>query len=275
MSDGQTSPLPDYERPPVIEVVCGIQFKTMTDLTAPGFGVFWQRIRSEYPNVEEQPPLGEFTERFDKDALRAESQFEFLAIPPMPRIFFIDGSGNWVMQLQKERFLHNWRRVKDDDSYPRFAAVSERFHSAWQAFLAFCREEQLSEPQINQLELTYINHIPQGEGWDSLTDVGEVLPDLAWRPKHDFLPSPESIAWQGNFLLPERRGRLHVSVRHAVRRADERPVLLCELTARGMPPLAEPEQIQAWFALGREWIVRGFADLTGPTVQKEIWGRLA
>jgi hypothetical protein len=31
--------------------------------------------------------------------------------------------------------------------------------------------------------------------------------------------------------------------------------------------------IRAWFDLGREWIVRGFADLVDKKIQKEQWGR--
>jgi hypothetical protein len=32
-----------------------------------------------------------------------------------------------------------------------------------------------------------------------------------------------------------------------------------------------PEGMWTWFDLAREWIVRGFTDLTGEEVQKQIW----
>ena len=81
------------------------------------------------------------------------------------------------------------------------------------------------------------------------------------------------MTWALTFLLPNQQGRLRVSLRHAFHQVDMRPVLLCELTARGMSPTSELSSIKEWFALSREWIVRGFADLTGDRVQKEIWGR--
>ena len=95
--------------------------------------------------------------------------------------------------------------------------------------------------------------------------------DLAWRTKRSFLESPESVAWKASFLLPEKVGRLHVSVRHAIRKSDKTPVLLCDLTARGIPKAVDEESIRKWFLLGREWIVRGFADLASDDIQENLW----
>jgi hypothetical protein len=125
------------------------------------------------------------------------------------------------------------------------------------------------------LEVTYINHIVQGEGWNGLETIGEMFPDVAWRQQRSFLPPPESILWKASFPLPDQLGRLHVAVRHAIRRHDSKPVLLCELTARGTPSTIEERALREWLLLGREWIVRGFADLTGADVQKNIWRRRA
>jgi len=191
-----------------------------------------------------------------------------------PRTFFIDATGNWLVQLQQDRCLHNWRKVQDSDEYPRFPEVSKRFFITWAEFQSFCREEKLGNPVPDQLELTYINHIPAGDGWDSLEQISKVFPDLCWRRERAFLPeSPESLSWKLAFPLPNEQGRLHVSVRHAVRLTDERQVLLCDMTARGMPTADDEQAITNWFLMAREWIVRGFADLTSKEVQSEIWGR--
>ena len=157
--------------------------------------------------------------------------------------------------------------------YPRFPDVFGKFWSAWENFLSFCHDEKLANPSVNQLEVTYINHIAQDEGWSGLGATGQVFPDLSWREERSFLDIPESIAWKASFAMPDESGRLHVSLRHGLRREDRRPVLLCELTARGMSRTTGSDAIREWFQLGREWIVRGFADLTSERVQEEIWGR--
>jgi hypothetical protein len=48
-------------------------------------------------------------------------------------------------------------------------------------------------------------------------------------------------------------------------------VLLLDLTVRGIGRDKSPGGMTDWFDLAREWIVRGFTDLTGEDVQKNIW----
>jgi len=273
MKENHTESLPDYERPPVIEVVYGFQFKPLPKFKSADVGLFWLGIRNDYPEYLEMPPITPSIEQFDPFAQPVQPQIEVLSMPPLPRIFFSDPSGNWVLQLQKDRFLHNWRKVKDDDVYPRYPVVSQRFFDAWDKFIEFCRKEELGEPSINQLELTYINHIPLVEVKVPLEGIETIFPDLRWRVKHSFLPNPESLSWKTSFLLPKQQGRLHVSITYAFRRTDKSPVLLCELTARGMPSEVELSVFRKWFALSREWIVRGFADLTSEKIQYDIWRR--
>jgi hypothetical protein len=61
--------LPDYEKPPVIEVVCGILFEPIKGLTAPYIGVLWEKFKSEYPRCKEVAPLVPVIERFDEEGL--------------------------------------------------------------------------------------------------------------------------------------------------------------------------------------------------------------
>lgn len=273
MAKKQSTSLPDYEHPPVIEVVYGMQFASLIELRTPLIGLLWQNIKSDYPKFQEMPVLAQVLERFDQEAKTETASLELLEGPPLPRVFFLDANENWVMQIQNDRFLHNWKRVKEGDVYPRFNAVSEKFFEAWEKFSQFCRSESVSAPKLNQLELTYINHIPVREGKSVLEEIESVFPDMRWHREHEFLPDPESLSWKTSFLLPNGQGRLHVSLRHALRRKEKTPVLLLELTARGMPSTTDLSKVKDWFSLGREWIVRGFSDLTDAHVQRELWGR--
>ena len=41
MNKGVSHSLPDYKKPPVIEVVCGISFETIEKFRGPHLGLFW------------------------------------------------------------------------------------------------------------------------------------------------------------------------------------------------------------------------------------------
>lgn len=270
MANAANNSLPKYDKPPVIEVVCGMQFAPLGSFQATAFGLLWERLRKDYPVSEQHPPLAHIIERFGQLTID-EPRVEISKMLPLPRMFFVHKAPCWLMQVQNDRFHHNWRKVQDGDTYPHFEKLQDKFWSAWAVFLKFCRDEKLGEPQIDQLEITYINHIIEGEGWDQLGATGKVFPDIAWRSEHSFLPDPEALTWKTSYLLPDQLGRLHVSVRSAFRLDDIKPVLLCELTTRGKPSFLREKEIRSWFQLGREWIVRAFADLTAEEIQQEMW----
>ena len=109
----------------------------------------------------------------------------------------------------------------------------------------------------------------------SLNEVGKVFPDFAWRGKAArFLSNPENFNWKTSFALPGQAGRLHATIRSAVRREDSTPILLLDLTARGIGGKdGAREATWEWFDLAHEWIVRGFTDLTGEGMHKNVWRR--
>ena len=263
--------LPDYERPPVVEVVCGILFKSIEKLLAPHFGLLWEKYKTEYPVCREVPPLAPAIERFEK-APRIDLQLA--EVPPLPRIWFVHKNDNGIIQIQRDRFLHNWKKVLPEDEYPRYPQVIELFKDRLSRFESFLSENDLGVMEPRQYEMTYINHIPQGEGWTKLNEIGKVFPDFSLRADgHRFLPEPDGINWRTSFALPDEAGRLHVTIRHAKLHDSGLPVLLLDLTVRGIGKDRSPQGMADWFDLAREWIVRGFTDLTGEDVQKNIWRR--
>jgi len=94
--------------------------------------------------------------------------------------------------------------------------------------------------------MTYINHIPQGDGWTTLNEIGNVFPDFALRANENrFLSELEGINWRTSFVLPDESGRLHVTIRHATLRDSGLPVLLLDLTVRGIGSDKSPEGMWA------------------------------
>jgi uncharacterized protein (TIGR04255 family) len=264
--------LPKYENPPVIEVVCGILFRPIERMLAPHLGLLWEKYKRDHPSCQEVPPLAPVIERFEETPAQTV-ELELSNRPLLPRIWFVTSNGTGIIQIQTDRFLYNWRRVRGEDEYPHYHQVVEMFRDHLAKFELFLGEAEIGTIEPLQYEITYVNHIPRGSGWTNLNDIDKVFPDLAWRGDQErFLPAPEGINWRTAFVLANRTGRLHASVRHVVRPQDRRRIVLLELTARGMGDDMCGEGMWTWFDLAHEWIVRGFADLTGEEVQRNIWG---
>jgi len=258
---------PNYENPPVVEVVCGIQFKSIDILLAPHLGLLWEKFKPDYPICQEVAPLSPIIEKYDD---KSQATFGFKEVPPLPRIWFIHKSDHGIIQVQRDRFLHNWRKVLPEDEYPRYPTVIKLFKDKLGRFEAFLSENEFEKLQIVQYEMSYINHIWMGEEWNNLSEIGKVFPDFSFRATTErFLPGPETINWRTSFLLPNKSGRLHLTIRNGKRRSDHKPMIIMDLTVRGF----HEGGMKKWFDTAREWIVRGFADLTGRDIQDKVWRR--
>jgi len=262
--------LPEFENPPVIEVVCGLMFDPLGGLLAPHLGLLWQRFREEYPKCQEVPPLAPVVELFEGEP---SIGLELSETPPLPRIWFTRADDVGIIQVQRDRFLHNWKKAKPGDAYPRYGTVFSLFKDKLAIFEQFISDEGLGPVRPRQYELTYVNHIPKGKLVSSLLNISVLFPDFSWRADAGrFLACPDGLNWRTSFVLPEHRGRLHVAIRSGVRRDDHETIILLELTARGMAGVPDREQMWAWFDMAHEWIVCAFTDLTSPRAHS-AWRR--
>ena len=156
-----------------------------------------------------------------------------LATFPIPRCWFLDGSKNQLLQLQSDRFLRNWRQIDGHESYPRYGSLIQEFQREWDDFLAFISTEGIDRPTVNQCEMTYINNLPRGVGWQDFSELGKVFTPLRARKEVGFLPPPEVFAWDTVYNLPDNRGRLRINMQPAFRGRDLKMILSLDLTARG------------------------------------------
>ncbi len=261
-------PLPSFKNPPVHEVICGITFKPLAML-APHLGILWEKFRKEYPTCREVDPLVPVIETYDNQEQPAPD----LALPFMPRVWFISRDDNAIIQVQRDRFLHNWRKVRPSDEYPRYKVVREQFEQRLERFRLFLNENELGTICPAQFEMTYLNHLPAGIGWESIAHLGNVFPDFCWRTSIDrFLQKPEKLNFRFAFRIPEDLGRMHISISTATRRPDNVPVIIVELTVRGTSAECSIDSMWVWFDMARDWIVRGFTDITSPQMHA-IWQR--
>lgn len=268
--EADTGKLPSYEQPPVTEVACSVLFPSLEGLLSPHIGLLWQKFQPEYPFCDDVVPIASRVEIFDDQ--NVEPQLTLSNIPPLPRVWFINQDETKIIQIQRDRFIHNWRKISGDSEYPRYESLIRSFQECLSKFDDFLAETELGQIQPLQYELTYVNQIPQGQAWLTLEDIGKVFPDVSWKASHPrFLAQPQSISWATVFELPDKLGRLHTSVKPVI--LNEKSTLLFELTVRGIGNHTSREVLQNWFDAAHEWIVSAFADLTDKDIQTKIWKR--
>jgi len=262
-------PLPEFDRPPLDEVVLGVQFEPLEKFRSGHLGLYWSRVKSRYPTTDDQPPLLHIKEKPEVEPQQPPTVM--LQLPSIPRCWFVDESKTLLIQLQQDRFIRNWRQVEGDEAYPRFPRLAQDFRREWEVFLAFLSDENLGEAKVNQCELTYVNNVERGSGWNELSDLPKVFSLLRAPKEGGFLPPPELMSWELRYKLPDGRGRLRAQMTPVFRARDMKMALQLNLTVRGAPAGASPEQVFAWFDLAHEWAVRGFCELTEPSM-RQLWG---
>jgi hypothetical protein len=138
----------------------GILFKPLENFRLPHFGVLWKEIDKQYPTCQEVAPLLPAIERYgaheDQDQ---QLQIAFGDIP-LPRIWFLDSKGTGLLQVQRDRLLHNWKKNKPTDAYPRYHVVIEKFKEQLGRFEVFVKEHALGAIEALQYEMTYVNRGP-------------------------------------------------------------------------------------------------------------------
>lgn len=276
-----STPLPDFAKPPVTEVVLGMQFSSLPKLRSLMISRMWDQLyKDRFPEIEEHAPVPRAVEKFG--VIKAPTPTLRLVgfdTPPVPRFWFINGTGNdgtELVQIQQDRFLRNWRKMGDADTYPRYERIREWFQRDCAAFLRFVEANQLGEVVPDQCEVTYVNHVKPGSIWKEHGEVGKVV--MPWSGQHsdDFLLLEEDVTLTARYIIPgeqgEPIGRLSVTVQPAYVSDMEEPVLQMTLIARGRPMGEGMGGVLRFLDLGRDWVVRGFASLT-TRLMHQIWER--
>ena len=69
--------------------------------------------------------------------------------------------------------------------------------------------------------------------------------------------------------MSDDMGKLNFQIVHALRQNDRKEIIQFILSARGRPPDNSESGIVAWILGAREWIVRGFTELTTDKARKK------
>lgn len=266
--------LPEFDRPPVIEVAASIQFEPVAGLDAARLGLLWSVYRTDYPHTEHHPPLRKEIERFGSPA---PATIEISLDPnfPTPRLWFLNGRRTELVQVQQDRFALNWRNNDTGDPYPRYVNLSAKLAEEFERFEQFLDREGLGPLNINQVELTYVNHIPAGPAGGTRTPVERILTLWAGEVSGGRFPAAEDLSFQTRYVMSGPSGpagRLHVRLQSQFRIADGTPLYTLHMVGRGAPESANLDGALALLDRAHCWIVDGFTAITTPAMH-QTWGR--
>jgi uncharacterized protein (TIGR04255 family) len=146
--------LPSFEHPPVIEVAVGVHFLQLPGLNTVALVRLADRWHERYPKVQEQPAL--------PPAAPGGQVFTFQVqnSPPPQRFWLLTDNESLLVQIQYDRLLLNWRRVDDDDAYPRYGKLRQDFSKLWSEFVDYVASGDFGALQPNLAEVTFFNRIP-------------------------------------------------------------------------------------------------------------------
>ncbi len=260
----EKSPEPGFDDPPVVEVVCGVTFDQLP-ISSAHVGLLWGRLGDAFPLTSDQPLLRSPVET-------AAGRFQVqLEADEIPRVWFMSGDEQRLVQFQRDRLYFNWRRSRTGQPYPRFPTVRDDFFGHLATLDAFLEETVRSPTRHLMYELSYLNRIPVTGASDAAALWADLLPDFSWRARADAaVMRPVDMAVELAFPLSNDSGRLVVQCRSVRRRDTGEVEFALDLTARGA---AGGRTREAWFDAAHDAIVGTFVELTGEVLQRDVWKR--
>jgi uncharacterized protein (TIGR04255 family) len=189
----------DFERAPLREVSLGAVFGVIHNFTQAHVGLFWQRVREDFPDVQDQPPI-QFAQEPPKQGVRMDLSMR--TIPPLRRTWFINKTKDQILQFQEDGLILNWR--KGLDPYLRFEALRARFRSVWESLESVCVDSGLEVPMLSQVQLAYSNvfELPPNESFGIYTP-SSMIDGHNDEIGFDVITKQERVSWGSDVRSPE------------------------------------------------------------------------
>lgn len=266
--------LPEFESPPITEVVMGIQFDPLT-IGLSGLVSLWQEnFKSRYPHIEEHPPLPSSLETFGKVPTPNQTfQLEFVQKPQV-RFWFLNEQRTELLQIQDSKFIRNWRKVPNFDEYPRYESLRSRFAKDLSTFNRFIDRRKMDK-HIDQCEISYTNVVSEQDlsGGDIHQKLGEILRGFDGHRQVagcDLEGITVNLAWVDR-TENGTAARLRADVVPIVQKSGKQAYMLT-LSYRGTPTAASEKAILKFMDRGRDRIVSAFAEITTEGMHS-LWQR--
>jgi len=256
-----SEPLPQYERPPVVETAFAVEFAQLKDWNVAHYGVLWERFRAKYPNLEVHPflPASPIPMKFD------------IQDPPL-RCFFLNEARTQLVQVRPGAFVRNWRAMPENHQYPRYKTIRPSFEHDFEIFEGFLREFHFPKIEAWRCEVTYINHLIQGRDWTDLSSLHSLLPILSADKLEGLVRDFSHANFSFGYQLPDDSGSLQIELQQLIS-PQGKQILQLTFTAIGAPQGSDLGSIVKWFDKGRYAIVKSFSQFTSLETQNQIWRR--
>lgn len=261
----------DFARPPVEEVVLSVLFNPLDRLLAPHLGEIWQEFKRDgFVHIVERPPV---VPAVEMSVPAQDTQLHFSNVPDLARIWFMHETDTEIIQVQRDRFTFNWRKTEQHPVYPGFTAICEKFEGFYSRFGQIVKNMQIGEVAPLQYELTYINQLRHGDGWDTPDDIGKISTLFIHFPQtKSFWSGMEAVNFHASFPVADLHGRLHLAMGNRLKLPEELQTLQTDFTVRGFPENAEDTMV-TWFKSARDHIREKFIWMFTEDIQIEVWER--
>ena len=241
-----------FKNAPIAEVVVGAQFEEFVFGSGFIFN-FYQKNKNDYPIVREDALLSSVIERME-----GPDQHKILNTQNSRKLFF-NTNETKLIQLQPDRLLFNWRKTSDDEEYPHFDSVFKEFKKIYDGLV----NEDLQQ-KINQLEMTYVDHFLMEDFKQNDYNPSQVLNII------DLTTFDEVKSIEQNISFPVRNlnSNIHLNIRSATRKNDQKKILRMDTTCRGAPG---NKDINNWYEEAHDKLLELFSHITTDKA-KTKWG---
>lgn len=269
--------LPEYEKPPVVEVAMGLHISFLHNFDVARLGYFWGRsLRPRFHDVEQRPPLAPILEEARGTLAQQSLVINVGEGPtPVPRTVFVSEDRTRALQVQQDFIVYNWKKA--DQPYPRYSKVKAEFLELVEQLAQFVVAEDIGVLKPLQCEVTYVNHILPNRVWSTHADASRVV-NLTCPPESDSWLDKLSgieVHQRHELLWPdlEFAGRLHIRFQSGYRLPENEPIFALAITARAKPREQDTllDTVEPLFDREHEQVVRSFASVVTEDMQKD-WG---
>jgi uncharacterized protein (TIGR04255 family) len=255
-----------FENPPISELVVALFYLPILELKAQHVGLYWDRIREKFSLCDQHPII--VNPNDPQPFIEAPGEFF-----PLPRFWFHSEKQPTLIQIQRNAFLLNWRRVPGAGDYPHYESVIQDFWREFEGYAHFIRDVVGGRIDVVQrCELSYINLLEANELFASPTSVSDILPSLSGLAA---LTSPGARELAGVNATFAHRVNANLFIDTVIRvglRSDTSGLgLSFELKAHGSPPDLSLASARDWYESAHDATYKLFLDATSKQAQETLW----
>jgi uncharacterized protein (TIGR04255 family) len=255
-----------FKSPPLIEVSISVQFEPLQDFHVGLIGLILNEFRDRYPNVSHDNPLEHKVEKFGGIERVTTPKFRFMEKIELPRVQFSSANFEYMIQLQEDRFILNWKSGNGSCTYPRHEKLRKCFLDELAIFEKIVNQDLI----YDQVEMSYVNHIDVSD-----RATPEVFSDLLANSHFKKQEEIESfsINWKKIIMHKGQKvGRMYTAVDKAIRVSDNAEVFVLKFVTRAHPFTRDSSGICPAIELMRQKINESFVSLTTEGMH-DIWNK--